>query len=109
MDNKQIDKNQEDDITSVSGCFIRILWCVLGPVSLFLCACIIGTQKVSFPSVFDMVYGIVLVIIIIARYIDQPKPRDKVSANSAIRYSIILVVISIAVWAMARFVLSKLF
>ena len=109
MDNKQTDKKQEDEMTSMSGCFIRILWCVLGPVFLFLCACIVGTQKVSFPSVFDMVYGIALVIMIIARFIDQPKPRDKVSANSAIRYNIILVVISIAVWAMARFVLSRLF
>jgi hypothetical protein len=110
MDNKQIDKKQEDEITSISGCFIRIFWCVLGPIALFLCACIIGTQKVSLPSVFDMIYGIVLVIMIIARFIDQPKQTDKTSKDkSAIKYTLIISIIGIIVWAMARFVLSRLF
>jgi small-conductance mechanosensitive channel len=109
MDNKQIDKNQGDELSSISGCLLRIFWSVLGPVLMFLCACVIGTQKLSFPSTLDMVYGIILVIIIIARFIDRPKQKDQTAYNSAIRYIIIISIIGIAVWALARFILIRLF
>lgn len=106
---KQIDKNQEDELSSVGGCLLRIFWSVLGPVLMFLCACVIGMQRLSLPSILDMVYGIILVIIIIARLIDRPKQKDQPLYNSAIRYIIIISIVGIAVWAMVRFVLSRLF
>lgn len=109
MENKQIDKNQGDELNSVGGCLLRIFWSVFGPVLMFLCACVIGTQKLSFPSTFDMVYGIILVIIIIARFIDRPNQKDQTSYNSAIKYIIIVSIVGIAVWALARFILIKLF
>lgn len=109
MDNKQIDKNQGDELSSIGGCLLRVFWCVLGPVLMFLCACIIATQQLSLPSTLDIVYGIILVIIIIARLIDRPKQKDLVSYNSAIRYIIIISIIGIVVWALARFILTRLF
>ncbi|MFH1231665.1 MAG: hypothetical protein V1709_09245 [Planctomycetota bacterium] len=105
--------SQEEEITSVVGCFARVFWFALGPTFLFLCAVVIVfTPQISFPGVLDIIYGGLLIIIIIARFLDRP-PKQKMEEYkagliSARRYIIILSISSIVLWLVAHFVLKQI-
>jgi hypothetical protein len=66
--------SEEEPMTSLSGCLLRLLWMMVGPVFLFICAMLIAAQKAPFPGTFDIAYGILVIFISIARWVDRPKP-----------------------------------
>lgn len=117
------DVNKETDVTSLGGCLIRVFTTLLGPVFLIICAVILAVHRSAFPSTLDIIYGVILILIVIARLIDRPMPTDKpaetgnepaaqscrVEHSPVIKYSIIIFVAGIALWVVARLILSQLF
>lgn len=107
---------QEEQMTSLSGCLLRLLWMMVGPALLFICAVFIAAQKVPFPGTFDIVYGILVIFISIARWADRPKPSTLTSEpsvtptqsasilRSALVYNAIFIPIAIGLWVLARLI-----
>jgi hypothetical protein len=113
--------SQEEEMTSMIGCLARVTWFALGPAFLIICALIIAFQQLAIPSVLDIVYLGLLVIIIVARIIDRPPKPEKIPETQTInkqgkedyhgspvsKYIIILSISSIALWLVAHFVMKQ--
>jgi hypothetical protein len=114
--------NKDQEMTTLGGCLIRIFWFLLGPLFLFLCATIIVAQRLSFPSALDIAYGIIFILTITARIVDQIQQRVSSSSSSAIgqqvkeqyrpelrsifRYCIFFTLAGIGLWVITHFVLK---
>lgn len=107
--------SQDSEITSLSGCLARIIWFALGPAFLLVCAVVIAlTPQIPFPNVLDVIYYGLLVITVIARFVDRPPKhlgrieKYKAGLLAALRYIIILSGSGIMLWAAAHFVVKKI-
>jgi hypothetical protein len=103
----------DSEITTLSGCLTRVIWFALGPPLLLICAVVIASsQPAAIPGVLDIVYGVLLAITVIARFVDRPPKQNmeeyKAGLNSALRYIIILSGSGIMLWAAAHFVMKGL-
>lgn len=117
--------NKDQEMTTLGGCLIRIFWIFLGPAFLFICVIAIIAQRVSFPSALDIAYGIIFILTITARIIDQPrqpvlpsgspvidkqmKEQYRAELRSIFRYCIIFTLTVIGLWVIAHFVLKGIF
>lgn len=116
--------NKDQEMTTLGGCLIRIFWIFLGPMFLFICVIAIIAQRVSFPSALDIAYGIIYILTITARIVNQP--RQPVSSGSPVidkqmreqyraelrsifRYCIIFTLTVIGFWVIVHFVLKGIF
>ena len=104
--------SEDSEITTMSGCLARIFWFALGPALLLVCAIIIAASQQDIPSVLDIIYGGLLIITIIARFLDRP-PKQKMEEYkagliSARKYIIILSISSIVFWLVAHFVMKQM-
>ncbi|MFH0888713.1 MAG: hypothetical protein V1871_05830 [Planctomycetota bacterium] len=102
-------------MSSGHGITSRIIWLVLGPTHLFVCLVFIAlTPQTPFSNVLDVIYYGLLVITVIARFVDRPPKHFgkieeyKAGLISALRYIIILSGSSIMLWAVAHFVVKKI-
>ena len=111
--------DKEQEMTSFSGCLVRIFWVLLGPALLLICAAFIAVERFAFPSVLDISYGVLLIGTIIARLADrssepevlseqpvadQPIPeKPKTGRSSASKHSAIIAIGGIVIWVAARF------
>ncbi|MFA5795164.1 MAG: hypothetical protein WC980_08915 [Candidatus Brocadiia bacterium] len=129
---KEINKevNKEADVTSLSGCLIKVFSTLLGPVFLIMVAVILAAHPTAFPSILDIIYGVLLILVVMARLVDRPPqpetgPRlpigghepqvEKMEGKPAesepspvVKYSIIIFIAGVALWVVARFVLSQI-
>jgi hypothetical protein len=101
---------KEQEMDSLSGCFVRLFWFIIGPMFLFLGAIIIATNRLAFPGIADLVYAIIIVMAIAARLIDIPK-KDKASEelrktakSSASKYLVIFSIVSVILLAIAHLI-----
>lgn len=106
--------SQDYKITSLSGCLARIIWFALGPALLLVCVVVIAlTPQIPFPKVLDVIYYGLLVITVMARFVDRPPKHFgkieeyKAGLISALRYIIILSGSSIMLWLVAHFVVKQ--
>ncbi|MFH1226267.1 MAG: hypothetical protein V1701_00010 [Planctomycetota bacterium] len=122
--NKEIIKevNKEADVTSLSGCLIKVFATLLGPVFLIIFAVMLAAYPTAFPSILDIIYGVILILTVFARLIDRPpqpeagqpqaeKPTDKPAETGhspVIKYSVIMFIAGVALWIVARFILSQI-
>jgi len=104
---------EEQQMTTLSGCLVRLLWMMIGPAFLMVCLVLIAMQKVSFPSILDIIYGILVIFISLARWIDRPKPSAVPSETStqpgsglrpALLYNAIFLPVAIGLWVLARLI-----
>jgi hypothetical protein len=111
--NKEISKevSKEADVTTMSGCLITVFSKLLGPVFLILCAVLVASQKGVFPSVLDIIYGIVLGLVVLAGFLDrsgQTTDESQAKKSGLSKFGIIMLIAGIALWVIARFILSQL-
>jgi hypothetical protein len=107
---------EEQQITTISGCLLRLLWIMLGPAFLFICAVVIGVQKASFPGAFDIIYGILVILISLARVIEDAKASSTPAEPSvtpvpsgnklspALKYLAVFIPIAIGLWLLAHLI-----
>jgi hypothetical protein len=125
--------------TPLSGCLFRIFWILVGPAILMFMAIIIAINQIGFPSILDIIYGVILILTITSRLADKPAsdasateqpptgtPDNGVSPKCngagqrspdtfgaerrAVKlYVTILPIVAIALWVVAHFVLSMAF
>ena len=104
-----MDNQPETD--SISGCFLRIYWMILGSFALFICAAIIANKHVSAYftlSAVDAVYWAFALTAGLARLIDvrwfkgQTSMGKPATMKDVVRYEAILTVVAVALWVLAH-------
>ena len=105
--------SQDSEITSMSGCLARMLWIIVGPALLIVCAFVIASsQAAAIPGVLDIIYGGLSVVIVVARLLDRPPKAKadeyKTGLDSALKYISVLSFSAIGLWLLAHFVIPKI-
>jgi hypothetical protein len=101
---------KEQEMDSLSGCFVRLAWFIIGPIFLILGAIIIATNRLAFPGIADLVYAIIAVAAIAARLIDIPgktkvsEEQHKTANSSALKYIVIFGIVSVILLAIAHLI-----
>jgi len=117
--------DNEQEMTSFSGCLFRLFWILVGPAFLLLCGLIIVVNRTSFLGILDIFYGVILILTVVARLVDKPRPEFSYSnppvvtsateekhnaERRAVRlYITIFPIAAIGLWLLAHFVLKRLF
>ncbi len=97
--------------TEAAGCLpllLRLTWMAFGNLALFLCAGLI--IKKSAPVLADTAYFAVAAGLILVRYLDITRYKGLTSDEKPAtladwrRYSILLSILAVGIWVLARFV-----
>ena len=103
-------ENQRET-SSISGCFLRTYWMILGNFALFICAAIIANKHVSAYftlSAVDAVYWAFALTAGLAKFTDvrwfkgQTSMGEPATMKDVVRYEAILAVVAVAVWILAH-------
>jgi hypothetical protein len=107
------EQRQEIQGTEPAGCLpalLRFTWMVLGNLALLFCAAFVA--KGTAPIAMDIVFFAVAIALIVIRYVDIAKLNGETSDSKPAtlahwrRYSILVVIISTGLWALARYAAS---
>ncbi len=102
----QSEKKSQSEPMSGLPLLLRLSWMAIGNVALFLCAALVA--KGTAPVVIDVAFFAVVVGLILVRYVDVARFNGQTSDGKPAtlshwrRYAVMLTVISIGVWALAR-------
>ncbi len=108
MTNLQRQEEQKPQ-AELKGCmplFLRLTWMALGNAALFLCAALVA--KGTAPPAMDIIFFMVALGLIVVRYMDITRFKGQTSEGKPAtivhwrRYAVLLAVISIGVWVLAR-------
>ena len=100
----QADSSQD----SPGGCLLRIMWMFLGNFALVFSAAYIALHGESFFSTADLVFGSVVLLLIVVRYVDIKFLKgstvfgEPASMRHWRRYVALLIGASIVIWAVAH-------
>lgn len=103
---RQEEQKSQAEITGCMPLFLRLTWMALGNAALFLCAALVA--KGTAPIAMDIIFFMVVIGLIVIRYVDITRFKGQTSEGKPAtlahwrRYTVLVAVISIGVWALAR-------
>jgi hypothetical protein len=99
---------KKSQYTSGVGLFLRLFWMGVGNFSLLVLAALIFQNKPGLFSLHDLVYGLVVLLMILSRYLDiyhyqgSDAYGEPAGPRDFQRYVLILVSAAAALWAAAQ-------
>ncbi len=103
---RQEEPKSQAELTGCMPLFLRLTWMALGNAALFLCAALVA--KGTVPLAMNIIFFMVVLGLIVVRYVDITRFKGQTSEGKPAtlvhwrRYTVLLAVISIGVWVLAR-------
>jgi hypothetical protein len=103
---RQEEQNSPTQLTGCAPLFLRLTWMALGNAALFLCAALVA--KGTAPLIMDIIFFMVVIGLIVARYVDITKFKGQTSEGKPAtlshwrRYAVLIAVVSACLWVLAR-------
>lgn len=100
----------EEGITSISVVLARVMWTLLGPAALGLAALAIATRGTGWFTQLDGFYGIVVVLMLGSRWLEQRSGTASTVTGSPAtakhfhHYLVLLPLVAAVVWAGANLI-----
>jgi hypothetical protein len=100
--------NAPSQETGFLAILIRIFWMMMGNMALGLCAVFITINSIPYFSVYDFIYWMIVVMLIIARYIDVKKLNgltadgDPATPAHWRRHTFLLILVSVPLWIISH-------
>ena len=101
-------QDQQDSFRSVIGLFARLYWMLAGNATMVFLLAFILQKHSKFPSVFDLVYWLIALSLVLVRYLDiryldgQTATGEPATMVHWGRYVSILIPAALIAWILAR-------
>lgn len=95
---------------AASGCLLRLIWSIGGCAAIYLSLATIGATSPPLPSSLDLVVGVTLILMLVARWLDITRFSGRTFADEPAsmhhwrRYAVLLVGSTLATWSLAHWI-----
>jgi hypothetical protein len=93
-----------------AGCLLRLFWMIAGNAAIYLSLATIAANKPPLPSYLDFVVGIMVILMLAARWLDITRCDGRTMSNEPAtlghwrRYAVLLCGSSLAAWSLAHLI-----